>query len=314
MAETPNYGLTSVFYDSTTKYTGAEISFLHRLVDRQLNGSLLSVGSGVVRLPDADSFLVLAGPAADQFQIKAGSAIIRVPLENWFSAIWAETAGVATITADPAEWEPGDVGYLYAVPETRTPVGAFSANDTRCTGIPKFQVLSDDSYEGGLKLAKINADGSIDDERTFVGIDEILDRLEQAEADITDLQDRVTALEEAVEGGGGGGGGGDVTQAEFDALAALVQQLQTQLTALQAQVDSANGDDQSAGTDVETLFVEQMKQAAAMVDVNERFSDDTAFSIDAVGLTGNGERRIDDTNAPDIVLGGNAAEGNREVS
>lgn len=191
----------------------------------------------------------------------------------------ADAAGYIIITGVPSNKTSGVYGYL-------------SLDDN---GVPV--VLSGDWYVSLPDASNVAGKPCIGLIKTSDDVDEIV-------YDEYNTIPTYSALAASLSSGSGGGSGGtgDVTQAQLNAVIALVNGLNNRLTILENSID----DDTvvSVQNESEILHAEVLRMMAKMVEMSADTSKRVKASIDMPGVTGDGEMLSATENSPTVYVGG----------
>jgi hypothetical protein len=216
LVATRNFGLSTQLA-SIAAYAPIEVSFLHRFVDTQLTGALRSIGTGVLDDPDDNSFKVSAGTTSASWTLAPGTAIVSEEIGSYVRSVWLCLPIQATFTPDDdTEWELGLEGFIHIFVKRISQAQEGQGNlDSRTTGLPDVSIGLVEDVDGGLLLARIAPDGTIEDRRAFTDSAALKKRVAQLEEDagytetdraIGTISERLSLLEGGSTGGGGGGG------------------------------------------------------------------------------------------------------------
>jgi hypothetical protein len=226
--DTLNFKLPASYSDGLTPYDAGTIERLHLIVDSQLGAVLQSLGEGVLRSPNADSFLVSSGTGLN---VQVSPGLANVQKDGVFSCLELKTS--VSVNTEPNRDETAPL-YLFAAFYE----GEDGRDDSFETLLPLLVWGDAPVMNGGVPLARVtttNNTVSVVDIRSMIGTSQLQSDLgyDEAERAKGTVAARLGTLETSPSGGAGAGNVAFLGQLHFTA-----QEDRDAITVLNEQMDA----------------------------------------------------------------------------
>lgn len=279
MATIP-YNLKNDYVESAPP-SAADLNRRAKVLAAQLPGVFQAIGAGVIASPDGNSLKVIDEEGV--YYVSEGEAFVRYT--NGY-LLRIHVAGDFEIEDVPE----GEIRYV----QLRAYIADLSATpDSETAALGMIELSEDEEEAGALVLARINADGTVDDLRTWTRIDDLLQRIEQLESDVgyDDTEREKGSVAERLNSIGGDAGAywGTLQLSAGDATT-IAQYVAAQINALRSELQAqiTSGGVRADSPELKMLTEELAAQGIGLTQVNPDWPDMSRGTYIDIEVRGDG--------------------------